>query len=59
MVSSAPTIMRQQVWILSTPYTLFSISNIDILMRKDKNEQQEAGIGPFFMQVTDLFKPIL
>ena len=54
VVSSAPTILRPWVRIPSTPSMLFSIC-IEIVMRKNKNKQKEAGIGPFFKKQLYLF----
>ena len=45
VVSSAPTILRLQVRIQSTPPTLFSIC-IEIMTKKNENKK-EAGIWPF------------
>ena len=51
VVSSAPTILRPQVRIPSTPSMLYSIC-IEIVMRKkNENKQKEAGIGPFFKKM--------
>jgi len=47
MVSSVPTILRPRVRIPSTPFTLFSICIIEIVMKNNENKQKEAMIGPF------------
>ena len=44
MVLSAPTILRPQVQISSTPSMLFSICNV----KRTKINEKEAGIGPYF-----------
>ena len=46
VVSSAPTILRPLVWIPITPYTLFSICIIEIVMREStKINKKGPGLG--------------
>ena len=47
---SAPTILRPQVRIPSTPSMLLSFIVVYLLCEKNENKQKEAGFGPFFLK---------
>ena len=52
MVSSAPTILRPQVRIPSTPSMLFQFVLLKLYRENNENKKQkEAGIGPFLKKI--------
>ena len=55
VVSSAPTILRPQVRIPSTPSMLFQFVLLKLYRENDENKQKEAGIGPFLKTNYDRF----